>query len=63
MPVCSCRKIQLLLQLKQSGATQIALQVLCELVSVMLFLPLPYAQAHILVKMQAKEFEIRQYAG
>lgn len=63
MPVCSCRKIQLLLQLKQSGATQIALQVLCELTSVKLFLPLPYAQAHILVKMKAKEFEIRQYAG
>lgn len=29
----------------------------------MLFLTLPYVQAQILVKMKAKEFEIRQYAG
>lgn len=63
MPVCSCRKIQLLLQLKQSGVTQIALRGLCELTSVKLFLPLPYAQAHLLVKMKAKESEIGQYAG
>lgn len=51
------------MQFKQSGAAQIALQVLHELTAVKLFLPLPYAQAHIPVKMKAKEFEIRQYAG